>query len=315
MRIGEYESLTPWQTAGSGSARWCVAGREGRRYFLKQFLAPVRPPASEPSSGALHKTRFERCEAFERRKGALYEALRCALGDCAIPVTDFFVSEGRYYAVSAFVPAPGETLETVGPVSPQRARALLYALACCLRGVHAQGIVHADLKPEHVLLSREGEAERVRLIDFDSGFLEDDPPSDPDAIQGDPFYLAPETYLAIEGRPGALTRKADTFAFALVAHRLWTGEPPAVGGCAYPYEAALTVAPIRVSHALPVPVRRLVERSLSARAEERPDDGLWMRLLAPRPAFPVAAPVANGLSRYLRRNLYALPRENNGKER
>jgi serine/threonine protein kinase len=275
----------------------------------------VRPPASEAPYGALQSIRLERCEAFERRKGALYEALRCALGDCAIPVTDFFVSEGRYHAVSAFVPTSGETLETVGPVSPERARALLYALACCLMRVHAQGIVHADLKPEHVLLSREGGTERVRLVDFDSGFLESDPPRDPDAIQGDPYYLAPETYLAMEGRPVALTRKADTFAFALVAHRLWTGEAPAVGGRAYPYEAALAGAPIRVSRALPVPVRRLVERSLSAHAGERPDDRLWMRLLAPRPAFPAAAPVANGLSRRLRRNLCTLPREDNGKER
>jgi len=219
MRIGGYDCETPLRTAGSGGARWCVATRGGRRYFLKQFLTPVQPVPGAAMSPALREKRLMRCEAFEARKRALYAALRCALGDCAVPVTDFFAFEGRYYAASEYIPTPFETFDTIGLVQPRTARELLFALAVCLGSLHAQGVVHADLKPEHVMLTREGDGFRVRLIDFDSGFLEGDPPTEPRDIEGDPVYLAPETYLRMTGETAALTRQVDTFAFAAIAHR------------------------------------------------------------------------------------------------
>ncbi|MCE5342180.1 MAG: protein kinase [Eubacteriales bacterium] len=300
MRIGAYECVTPLTTAGSGSAHWCVAVREGQKYFLKQFLSPVQPDALSSAASELRHRQRERCEAFERRKTALYAALRCTLGDCVVPVTDFFAFEGRYYAVSEYLPQPMETLETIGRVSPQRARKLLGALAYCLGRLHAQGIVHADLKPEHVLLQRDGEEERVRLIDFDSGFTQDDPPAESHDIEGDPVYLAPETFLRISGQPGTLNRKLDTFAFGITAHRLWTGELPSLaGGATYPYEAALSGSAIQISEELPPPLRWLIGQTLAVHPEDRPDDGLLERLLSPSLARPRAAGlVENGLTRF-----------------
>jgi len=299
MRIGAYECDTPFATAGSGSARWCVASRDGQRFFLKQFLSPVRPDTFSTAPAALRRKQRARCRAFERRKKALYEALGCVLGDCVAAVTDFFVYEGRYYAASGYVPAPLDTLETLGRVPPDEARALLYSLARCLGRVHAQGIVHADLKPEHVLVSR-GDG-RVRLIDFDSGFLEDDPPADAREIDGDPVYLAPEAFLRMTGEPRALDRKIDTFAFGAIAHRLYTGRLPEAGESAYLYEAALTGGAIRLAEELPRPYRWLIAETFRADPAQRPDDATLVKLFAP-PAPPPrdTAPCVNGLSRYLR---------------
>ena len=303
MRIGAYECVTVFATVGSGSARWCVGTLMGRRYFIKQFLTPVQPSPTLASRPALQQKQWERCENFERRKRALYAALRCVLGDCVVPVLDFFAYEGRYYAVSEYIPKPFDTFDTVGAVTPWQARELLFALARCLGRLHAQGIVHADLKPEHVLIARDGEHYRVRLIDFDSGFLEDDPPSAPRDIEGDPVYLAPETFLRMIGKPAALTRKLDTFAFGAIAHRLWTGNLPAIGGkgYAYLYEGALAGATIRIGSDLPTAYNWALRKALSKNPDDRPDDGMLERLFAP----PVEPPRANGeaingLSRYMR---------------
>lgn len=303
MRFGGYDCQTPFATAGSGSARWCVAVRNGRNYFIKQFLSPVRPSPASGTVTELHQKQLARCEAFEQRKKALYSALTCVIGDCVVPVSDFFAFEGRYYAVSEYIPTPFETFETLAPVTGPDARELLFALSRCLGRLHAQGIVHADLKPEHVLVSRDGSMPRVRLIDFDSGFLEDDPPSQPRDIEGDPVYLAPETYLRMAGEPVTLTRKLDTFAFGLVAHHLLTGKVPqtAQPEQTYAYEAVLADTGLQLDGDLPTAYSWLIRKALSKAPDERPDDGLLERLFAPPADAPRKNKQAhNGLSRYMR---------------
>jgi len=63
--IGGYKCLTPMRTAGSGSARWCIASRGLERFFLKEFLSPVYP-AKEGTE--LSRRQLERCELFEEQK-------------------------------------------------------------------------------------------------------------------------------------------------------------------------------------------------------------------------------------------------------
>ena len=303
MRIGAYECETPFATVGSGSARWCVAVRDGRRYFVKQFLSPVQPSPTSGAGTELHQKQLARCKAFERRKEALYSALTCVIGDCVAPVIDFFAVGGRYYAVSEYIPTPFETFETLAPVTGPDARELLFALSRCLGRLHAQGIVHADLKPEHVLVSREETQPRVRLIDFDSGFLEADPPRQPRDIEGDPVYLAPETYLCMAGEPVTLTRKLDTFAFGLVAHHLLTGKTPrpTLQGQAYAYQAVLADAGLLLDGDLPTAYSWLIRKALNKTPEARPEDGLLERLFAPPSDAPHKSTHAhNGLSRYMR---------------
>ena len=282
MLIGGYKCQTAWMTAGSGSARWCVAERDGQRFFIKQFLTPVQPSPTAARNETLYRKQLARCMAFERKKRTLYASLRCVIGDCVTPITDFFSFENRYYAVSEYIPTPFDTLETLGKVSARVARELLYALALCLGRLHAQGIVHADLKPEHILILREGDALRVRLIDFDSGFLEDDPPLQAREIEGDPVFLAPETYRCMAGESGTLNRRLDTFAFGAIAHLLLAGTMPDVQsvGHTYLYEAALADTVIPISTALPAVYHWLIRKALAKDPADRPDDAMLERLLA-----------------------------------
>lgn len=300
--IGGYRTLAPFRTAGSGSARWCFAARGLERYFLKQFLSPVYP-ADE--STPLGRRQRARCEAFEARKRRLYTALACVIGDSLVPVLDFFRCERHYYAASEAVAPACATVAGAAALDEAGRRRALWELALCLQRLHAQGVVHADLKPEHVLLLNRPDGCRIRLIDFDSGFLQDDPPQDQRDMEGDPVYLAPEVFLRMTGRDAPLGAGVDTFAFGALIHRVWTGELPAFDRSqyAYLYEAALSESEIALSPALPAELGRAVRRMLHPDPQLRPDDAELVALLAPPPEEGVARPgdgPINGLSRFMR---------------
>ena len=223
--IGAYEPLTPLQTAGSGSARWCIARRGTRRFFLKEFLSPVYP--AENTNAVLREKQMARCRRFEEKKRRLYSAMSCVIGDTLVPVTDFLRFGLHYYAISEEIPEPRLTGESsVETLSREEKREILLSLALCLQRLHLQGIVHADLKPEHVLLRKGTLGYEARLIDLDSGFLTEDPPAPGGETEGDPLYLAPEAFLRMTGEAADIGPAIDTFAFGAILHRLWTGALP-----------------------------------------------------------------------------------------
>ena len=288
-RIGGYELHTSWKTAGSGSARWCIAHRDGQRYFVKEFLSPVYPIGDMRPE--LAEKRRKRCEEFEGKKRRMYFALSCVIGDTLVPVLDFFRYQGRCYAVSEEVPKPYVNGEEVRDLPPKAIRELLYALAECLRRIHDQGMIHADIKPEHLLLTGEPGSYRLRLIDLDSGFLAEEPPEEGEDIEGDPVYMTPEVYLRITGRSIPLNAKLDTFALGILIHQMWTGKLPEYERKKYTYvfQAALDGGEIRLSPELPLAYHFLVQRMLRKEPADRPDDSEIVRMLAstrPEGSFP-----------------------------
>jgi len=302
-RIGEYSLLTKMRTAGSGSARWCIAMRGTERFFLKQFLSPVYPAATDTP---IQKKQKERCKRFERRKQRLYSAMSCVIGDTLVPVLDFFRCEGHYYAASEEV-STTRTGENTDGLSEKQKRQVLLDLALCLQRLHLQGIVHADLKPEHVLLAPAGMDYLVRLIDLDSGFLVDDPPPEGSGLEGDPVYLSPEAFLRMTGQPVEMTTALDTFAFGAMIHRIWTGELPGFDAAKYHYlyETVLDGETPVLSGGLPRELRQMIQRMLSADPASRPDDAEVVRVLSetltPQPTWPeTGEEPLNGLSRFMK---------------
>lgn len=104
-------------------------------------------------------------------------------------------------------------------VMPEEARKVLALdlVAQTVKGVKAmqeRGLVHNDLKPQNMLLTKDG---KVKIIDFgESRFVEDGTDEAPSAATGrfntTPGYEAPETY-----KKDTVTSKADSFAVAGIA--------------------------------------------------------------------------------------------------
>ncbi len=105
--------------------------------------------------------------------------------------------------------APGLPLDEVLEIARQAADALEY--------VHAQQIVHRDVKPQNLILGDDG----VVLVDFGIATeVEDD--TDPGTVGiGTPKFMAPEVFAG-----GVVSPRSDVFGLAATLWTLLVGKPP-----------------------------------------------------------------------------------------
>jgi serine/threonine protein kinase len=102
----------------------------------------------------------------------------------------------------------GETLEERlkrGPLTAPEAARLARELGAALSEAHAVQVLHRDVKPENVLLSRMG----AKIADFGIARLPDSTLTRPGGLLGTPAYSAPE---AIDG--GSFSPESDQFSMA-----------------------------------------------------------------------------------------------------
>ncbi len=108
-----------------------------------------------------------------------------------------------------------------GVLAPDEGIALLGQLRSGLEAAHRADIVHRDVKPENILVTKEG---LLKLMDFGIAKDEDPAYTMTAAYLGTPAYAAPE--LLAGGRASAAT---DRWAFAVTAFECITGAAPFPG--------------------------------------------------------------------------------------
>ncbi|MEO5362216.1 MAG: serine/threonine protein kinase [Magnetococcus sp. DMHC-8] len=98
---------------------------------------------------------------------------------------------------------------------------LLYQVLDAVACLHANGIMHLDLKPANMILLP---GERLKVMDFGIARREDAPDAWHGTITGTPGYMAPEQLM---GQP--LDRRSDLFATGVIFYELLTGVKPFPG--------------------------------------------------------------------------------------
>jgi len=106
--------------------------------------------------------------------------------------------------------------------SLNKARDIAEQITRGLRAFHRLEMIHQDLKPENIIMDRNG---TVKIIDFGStkiaGIEEITTPFDSDNILGTINYTAPEYHLGEQ-----ITNRADIFSLAVIVYEMLTGASP-----------------------------------------------------------------------------------------
>ncbi|SHN22648.1 Serine/threonine protein kinase [Streptomyces yunnanensis] len=183
----------------------------------------------------------------------------------------------------------GGSLEDRPPLPPRRAARVGAQIADALAALHAQGLVHGDVKPGNLVVTPEGLA---KLADFGAahrvGGAATLTPRRPAGYT--PDYAAPEV---VRGRP---ERASDVFSLAATLHHLVTGRPPrpgAIGADADPYVLARRAARGEVELAPGLGVlSELLPAMLARDPADRPTAAQALRLLreVAGPQDPLPAP-------------------------
>ncbi|GII95470.1 protein kinase domain-containing protein [Sinosporangium siamense] len=273
--VGGYRVVTKPTNTSGGKCLWAFAEKDGKTYFLKQFLEPKRPRAGSTASEISRKLRLEECREFEERHRTVMSRLRHNMsgGGNLVLALDFFHEGTTYYKVTERIDT--SSLENPESLPPLNKRVILRTLGLSLGLLHGIGVVHGDLKPSNVLVQkRDAQAfHAAKLIDLDDSYFSSRPP-DRESAPGDSLFGAPEWMRYVRGDESTLaehlTTAVDMFALGLMTHYYLTGEIPRFDEkYGSPADAVNAGAELRLnprlSPAMAVLIHNLTARSPTAR--------------------------------------------------
>jgi serine/threonine-protein kinase len=172
------------------------------------------------------------------------------------------------YIVTEFI--DGQTLKdfvAAHPIAyPEVAALIAIEIGSALAHAHAAGIIHRDVKPENVMIRKDGV---LKLMDFGIAQVVDlQRMTVTGQLLGSPAYMAPEL---IEGKP--LDFRTDVFAVGIMLYQLATGALPFAGK--NPHEVLRRIVegkfpdPRTLNRRVSDGLSRMMSRALARRPDDR----------------------------------------------
>jgi serine/threonine protein kinase len=129
-------------------------------------------------------------------------------------------------------------------------------------GTTQHGIIHRDVKPENIMITREGE---VKLMDFGiARCAQMMGHTEPGKTPGTPGYMSPEQ---LEGPPARVDHRTDIYSLGVLLYELLSAKPALFG---IPLEELVKTIPKRVV--------RIVAKAMSYNREDRFESAFKMQL-------------------------------------
>jgi len=205
-RIGNCEILEEIGSGGMATVFKAVQQPLGRTVAIKA----LKPSIAVDSQFA---KRFEREAHF----------MASLQHENILHVHDFLKQEGSMFIVMEYVQGIDlfDLLERRAQLPVDVAAIIALQVARALDYAHFRGIVHRDVKPANIMISRQGE---VKLMDF--GIARDDTMRDLTETGtglGTPSYMSPEQILGDK-----LDFRSDLFSLGIVLYQMITGQKPFV---------------------------------------------------------------------------------------
>jgi serine/threonine protein kinase/Tfp pilus assembly protein PilF len=137
---------------------------------------------------------------------------------------DFGKGEGTYFITMEYVPGEDlkSTIARVGQLSVGKTIAVIKQVCDGLAEAHRLGVVHRDLKPQNIMLDREGNA---RIMDFGiARTFRTRGLTGGNVMIGTPEYMSPEQ---VEGKD--IDQRSDIYSLGIILFEMLTGRIPFEG--------------------------------------------------------------------------------------
>ena len=269
--IGKYKNCTKIATGGMGAVYLATHPELKRKVVIKKLILK--------SGGAAIRERFKREARILSELSSPY----------VVRMFDYFTEGRANYIVLEFV--DGMSLDKLieKQVSLPPELALLIFLDACLglKNAHSKDIVHRDIKPGNILISKRAE---VKLADFGIASDEKDEFEEPKktvdsdktvvstknssitqagSTLGTPAYMSPEQLMD----SSSVDVRADIYSMGVMLYEMVTGSKPYGGDMAPETIAKIKkgkyIPPQKIVKNLPPVVKTLIRKMMKPEPEKR----------------------------------------------
>lgn len=255
-KIGSYEIERRIASGGMGEVVLATNTLLDRRTALKRVL-PVNDESDNEEGQEDVVARF-------LREGKLLARLH---HQGISSVYDIIYNRGAYWLALEYV--DGHDLRTLlkhGPLPPEIALIIASDVADALDHAHRNGVVHRDVKPANVMVSRRGE---VKLLDFGIARATDvEGLTMVGQVVGTPTFMAPEVLRGLEADP-----RSDVYSLGATLYRCLAGRPLFKKAPPEVISSMIMQGDLpqlrKVNPAIPVRISRLVHKCMSVEPSKR----------------------------------------------
>jgi serine/threonine-protein kinase len=254
VMVAGYRILDVVANGSTGTVFRAEDSSSGSRVALKLLSRELCATAS-----VMHRVRRETKNAIKLANPNVARVLDC--GD----------HDGRFFIVREWLEGHplSVALKEEGPLPIDRASAIAHQICSALGLIHRVGLVHRDLKPNHVFIGHGPDAQdpMVKLIDIGVAARVDESQASRD-IFGTAEYLSPEQ---AEGK--LVSFRSDLYSLGCVLHEMLAGVPVFSGTPQELRSLHQSAAPqdlLSIRGDVPAPLAQLVTKLLSKQASARP---------------------------------------------
>src|SRR6266478_1375214 len=192
-----------------------------------------------------------------------------------VQVYDYGQTDGNYYIVMELIEGTDlrRYLRGRGVLDVDRSVIIAHDVALGLGAAHRRGIVHRDVKPQNVLVGRDGS---IKLTDFGIASVYKDINAERLTTTG--MTLGTVQYYAPEQAQGEIVNPAaDVYALGIVMYEMLTGRPPFDGdtpvAVAMQHIQDVPLPPSQLNPNIPQPLEEIILRCLEKEPQMRFHDG------------------------------------------
>ncbi len=218
---------------------------------------------------AIKVMRDEMARDAEFRKAFSAEAHAVAMlsSQNIVAVYDVGQSDGMEYIIMELV--DGITLRQYmdrrGAMKTKEVLHFTRQIARALSHAHARGIVHRDIKPQNIMMLRDG---TVKVEDFGIAALENDAYENNGQAIGSIHYIAPE-----QARGEMPDARSDIYSLGIVMYEMMTGQKPyegeTIGEIAIKHINAAAAMPRSIVDTIPPELERITMKAMCADISKR----------------------------------------------